>query len=181
MVADLLLALALFAAQAPRDAAPGKPAAPITGTATISGIVVTDDDDKKPVRRARVSIMDNERRSGSTVVTDDSGRFTFRNVAAGRYVLTPTKAAWVGTAYGATRPGRPGTPLTIADGQKVEGITITLARGGVITGTVVDEQGRPLERTMVEAMRFVYQGGTRNLMPATGASRTIAACTASMG
>ena len=91
------------------------------------------------MRRARVSIMDNERRHGATVVTDESGRFTFKSVPAGRYSITPMKAAWVGTTYGATRPNRPGTPITVADGQHVDKLTIRLARGAVITGTVTDE------------------------------------------
>ena len=85
MISHLLLTLALwFTQQPPRDAAAGKAATPTVDTASISGIVMTDDPDRKPVRRARVSIMDNERRHGATVVTDESGRFTFKNVPAGR-------------------------------------------------------------------------------------------------
>jgi Carboxypeptidase regulatory-like domain len=167
MTSHLLLALALwFTQQPPRDAAAGKAATPTVGTASISGIVVTDDPDRKPVRRARVSIMDNERRHGATVVTDESGRFTFKNVPAGRYSITPTKAAWVGTSYGATRPNRPGTPITVADGQHVDKLTIRLARGAVITGTVTDEYGRPMVRASVTAFRYIFQGGTRTPIPA---------------
>jgi carboxypeptidase family protein len=167
MTSHLLLALALwFTQQPPRDAAAGKAATPTVGTASISGIVVTDDPDRKPVRRARVSIMDNERRHGATVVTDESGRFTFKNVPAGRYSITPTKASWVGTSYGATRPNRPGTPITVADGQHVDKLTIRLARGAVITGTVTDEYGRPMVRASVTAFRYIFQGGTRTPIPA---------------
>lgn len=167
MFGHLLLTLALSVPQqAPRDAVAGKAATPIVGTASISGIVVTDDADRKPVRRARVSIMDVERRQGATVVTDESGRFTFKNVPAGRYSVSPTKAAWVGTAYGATRPNRPGTPITVADGQHVDKLTIRLARGAVITGTVTDEYGRPMVRASVTAFRYIFQGGTRTPIPA---------------
>ena len=173
MFGHLLLTLALSVPQqAPRDAAAGKTATPIVGTASISGIVVTDDADRRPVRRARVSIMDVERRQGATVVTDDSGRFTFRNVPAGRYSVTPTKAAWVGMAYGATRPNRPGTPITVADGQQIDKLTVKLARGAVITGTITDEYGRPMVRASVSAFRYVFQSGTRTPIPAGPASQS---------
>ena len=166
MVGELVLVvltMALASAQQPpRDAAAAGTRA---GTATISGIVITDDADKKPVRRARVSIMEQERRGGMTIITDDAGRFTFRNVPAGRYLLTPFKNAWVGTSFGARRPGRSGTPITIADGQQVDKLTLRMARGGVITGTVTDESGRPLARTMVTPFRYVFQGATRTLVP----------------
>jgi protocatechuate 3,4-dioxygenase beta subunit len=151
-----------------RDAAPGTPAR--SGTATLSGIVLTDDAEGKPVRRARVSMMDPERRHGATAITDDSGRFVFRQVPAGRYLLTPIKSAWVSIPYGAARPGRPGTPVTIAEGQQLEQLTLRIARGGVITGTVTDEAGRPLPRTTVTPFRYVFQNGVRTLVPSGSGS-----------
>src|SRR5919106_2916969 len=136
MLAALALSCLAAVAQVPRDGAPAKPA---TGTAMISGIVLTDDADKKPVRRARVSISDAERRSAATVITGDDGRFTFTHVAAGRYTVMAAKPAWVYAQYGALRPGRPGTPITIANGQRVDTLVLRLSRGAVITGTITDE------------------------------------------
>ena len=36
---------------------------------------------------------------------------------AGRYLLSASKSGFVDTSYGAKRPGRPGTPLQVADGE----------------------------------------------------------------
>jgi len=163
MVTTLVAALSvLLAQQPPRDAARGTP---VGGTATITGVVVTGDTDVKPVRRARVTISDGQRRAGATIVTDDAGRFAFRNVSAGRYMVTASKNAWVGIAYGATRPGRPGTPIAIAEGQEVA-LVLKMARGAVITGVVTDEHGQPMPRTTVIPLRYVFQNGVRTLNPA---------------
>jgi hypothetical protein len=67
MVTTLVAALSVvLAQQPPRDAARG---APVGGTAAITGVVVTGDPDVKPVRRARVTITDGQRRTGATIVT----------------------------------------------------------------------------------------------------------------
>ena len=148
----------------PRDAAAATPVR--TGTASVSGVVVADDAEGRPIRRARVSLLEQERRNGTTVITDDAGRFVFSGVPAGRYLLTAVKSAWVTTSFGARRPGRPGTPITIADGQRLDQIVLKLARGGVITGVVSDETGRPLPRVTVTPFRHVFQNGARTLVPA---------------
>ena len=164
MLTAIGVAILLITLQQPsRDAAIGKTAA---GTASVSGVVVTDDAERTPVRRARVTLNDGERRTGITVVTDDAGQFTIRNVPAGRYVITSSKSAWVGRAYGAARPGRPGTPVAIAEGQQLDKLVLQLARGAVITGTITDEYGRPMAGSTVSAFRYVFQNGTRTLIPA---------------
>ena len=167
MPIELLLSVVLSIAQGPpRDAAAGRPVATPSGTASISGTIVTDDADRRPVRRARVTVTNTERPTGSTIITDDSGAFAFRNLPAGRYMLSVAKNAWVGTSYGAARPGSAGTPVVVKDGEVLGPITLRLARGAVITGVVTDEAGRPLPRTGVMPFRFAYQNGMRTLIPA---------------
>jgi uncharacterized protein (DUF2141 family) len=166
MLVELAFTCLVAVQQPARD---GVPSTIASGTATISGMVVTDDG-KTPVRRARVWISDAERRQGTTEITDDSGRFTFGNLAAGRYTVMASKNAWVSATYGARRPGRPGTPITIVDGQRIEALQLRLVRGAVITGTVTDESGRPLPRVMVNVMRYAFVNGARSLVAATGSS-----------
>jgi hypothetical protein len=132
------------------------------GSAEISGVVLLNGANT-PVRRARVTLSGAELRGGRTVVSDEQGRFVFQLLPAGRFTLTASKAGYVDVAYGAKRPGRPGTPIQLAEGQKVQKLAIALPRGGVITGVVVDENGDPSPGTQVRALRVVMRTGEKSL------------------
>lgn len=132
-------------------------------TAVLSGIVVSDDQDQRPVRRVRVTCAGGD--SSATTITDDRGRFQFPGLRAGRYTVSATKDAWVPASYGAKRPMRPGSAIPIADGQRAE-VVIRLLRGSIITGVVLDHANQPAAQTTVNAMRYVMQNGERRLAPA---------------
>ena len=83
--------------------------------------------------------------------------------------LSVSKTGHVGVTYGQTRPGRPGTPIQLTDGQKFAA-NLQLPRGSVITGTVVDEYGEANAGTQVRVMRYVMQGGRRTLQQAGNGS-----------
>jgi hypothetical protein len=132
-----------------RGAAAGAPA-------SISGVVVIDDGSGTPqkMRRARVALRGGEQRTARAVMTDDEGRFTLTNLPAGRYSLSATKPSYVTAFFGSRRPGRgPGTPLALTAGQKAEGLTLHMARGGVIAGQVLDETGQPFLNAQVRVLQ----------------------------
>jgi uncharacterized protein (DUF2141 family) len=133
-----------------------------TGTAMILGQVVTGETGT-PVRRARVNLAGQELRGQRATMTDDEGRFVFTLLPAGRYTVNATKAGYVTIAYGAKAPGRAGTPIQVADGQKLETKAMSLPKGGVVTGTVLDEHGEPAPGTTVRAMRQVIRTGEKRL------------------
>jgi len=135
------------------------------GTAAISGMVTTAGTGT-PVRRARVTLTGAELRGGRSTVTDDEGRFNFVALPAGRFTLTASKAGFVSIAYGAKQAGRPGTPIQVVDGQKIERRDISMPRGSVVTGIVVDDHGEPAPGTQVRVMRFVMRTGERTLQQA---------------
>jgi hypothetical protein len=134
------------------------------GTGIVSGVVTTAGTGT-PVRRARVTLSGTER-GGRSTLTNDDGVFTFTALPAGRFTITASKAGYVDIPYGAKRPGRPGTPIQLAAGQKMERADIGLPRGGVITGMVVDENGEPAPGTQVRVMRYVMRTGERQLQTA---------------
>ena len=140
------------------------------GTGIIAGTVRASGSGS-PVRRARVRLAAPELRGGRSILTDDEGRFIFIGLPAGRYTVAASKAGFVEMTYGATRPGRAGTPVQLADGQTVDRLSITLPRGSVITGVVVDEHGDPAPGIQVRAMQYVMQTGERRLQMA-GADQT---------
>jgi hypothetical protein len=165
----LALAVAIVAQQPARDT-PAQPV--ITGTAVISGVIVTDDATPQPVRKARVTLNPAGLATpGRTATTDDAGRFTFRDVPAGRFRLEATKPGFLTTSYGAKRADRPGTPVSLTDGQHLSGISVRLARGGAISGTVLDQNGRPAAGLTVRVLRagFSTVTGERTLGSVGGA------------
>ena len=170
----------LVAAQGPpREARPQQPLPPrdpgqsgaqvAVGKGVISGTVVVSSG--QPARRARVTLSgSSEVGGGRTTSTDDMGRFTFSALPEGRYNLSASKPGHIGGSYGQRQPGRPGTPIQLADGQRLQ-VQLQIVRGGVITGTVLDEHGEGIPGTPVRALRYVMQSGTRTLQ-AAGAGQT---------
>jgi hypothetical protein len=152
-----------FAQQVPPG---GRVGPPRTGSAIVSGAVISDEAKPAPIRRARVTIRSEGDAWSAT--TDDDGRFVVRGLPAGRYTLEATKPAWLATSYGAARAGRPGTPVVIAGGARVEGLTIRMSRGAVIAGTITDRSGQAMPGVGVSAMRFTFSEmtGERTLVRA---------------
>ena len=141
---------------------------PVPGTASISGIVLTDDTDAHPLRRVRVFLNSSDDEVARTTISDDVGRFRFEGLRAGRYTVGGTKEGYVTSNYGARRPGGPGASFTLADRQALADLTLTLPRGAVITGVLLDPDGLPLPGVSMRALRYVYTvTGERRLSAVT--------------
>jgi carboxypeptidase family protein len=140
-------------------------AAPTVGTGSIAGTVVVEGSGT-PVRRARVTLSGVEIRVPRTSVTNDNGQFAFTSLPPGRFTMSVSKAGYVDMAYGAKRAGRPGTPIQLTEGQKLEKANVTLPRGSVVTGVVIDENGEPSPGTSVRVMRFLMRTGEKTLQQA---------------
>ena len=138
---------------------------PATGTARITGRVVSAETGA-PIRRAQIRITSRDARTNRDVTTDSDGRFELLTLPAGRYRLYVTKAGYVSLEYGQARPFEAGKPLDIADGQSLEKIDFSLPRGSVITGRVTDEFGDPITDVQVQAMRYQFTNGERQLVNA---------------
>jgi hypothetical protein len=146
----------------PRAARPGED--PLKGTSLIRGFVVAADTGD-PIRRAMVTVRSNDGRSGGVVSTNAEGRFEIKELLGGRYNISAQKAGYVSTSYGQRRAEQPGTPLEILEGQIVDKLTISMPRGGVITGKLLDEFGDPIAGAQVSALRHRFINGSRRLMP----------------
>jgi hypothetical protein len=152
----LLMTALLGATAAPGTAkqTPARDAAfvPTIGTSSISGVVVNDEDRPQPVRRAVVTLSGPDLRPSRGAVSDDDGRFTIANLPAGRFTLTVSRPPYVTSVYGAKRPGRPGTPITVATGANISDLTVKLWRGAVVAGVVRDPSGAPVPRIPITAI-----------------------------
>jgi hypothetical protein len=139
------------------------PAMPLvsTGTAVIEGVVVSAADPSTPIQRATLTLSRSAAYDVRVVDSDASGRFTFRDLPAGVYLLTAAKGAYVSANYGAIRPGVAPTPIPLADGQRFVIRPIALQRGAVIAGRVVTSKGQPVPGVALTATQFFTLAGER--------------------
>ena len=151
----------------------GQTPPPQPGTAQLRGRIL-DAETGKPVRRALVRIFPMVQGApetqGRTLVSDDDGRYEFKELKAGRYSLSASKSGYVSLSYGQTRPFESGKPIDILDTQILERVDFSLPRGAVISGRVLDEYGDPMPDVRVQALRSQFVQGQRRLMSAGGRS-----------
>jgi hypothetical protein len=89
-----------------------------------------------------------------SAISGADGVFTFAAVPPGRYLLSASSPAYVTTYFGAQRFNQAGAAVVVAPGQNVDGLRITLQRGGVIAGTVRTEGGRAARGVPVWVQRW---------------------------
>jgi hypothetical protein len=111
--------------------------------------------------------------------TDASGRYEFARLAEGQYTLVASKVRYVSMAYGQTRTGERGTPVTVVSGQRVQTIDFALPAGAVIVVRLSDRFGDPAVGYHVNLHQATRGAGQRPLaqppVSGFGAPQTIAA------
>jgi protocatechuate 3,4-dioxygenase beta subunit len=127
-------------------------AAPAT-TGRIAGRV-TVEGANTPISGARIILIPSGRPTGPIgmppqAISDQEGRFVFDNLAPGEYRLDAQKTGFVPLLTPGTRPAT----IAVAAGQVVDGVTVHLRRGGVITGKVIDSLGEAVTDAQIMAMR----------------------------
>jgi hypothetical protein len=142
-----------------------------TGTARISGRVVAAETGS-PIRRAQIDINSRDVQFNRSITTDAEGRYQLDSLPAGRYRLFVNKAGYVALEYGQARPFEAGKPLDITAGEVLEKIDFSLPRGSAITGRITDEFGDPITDVQVQALRYQFVNGERQLVNAGRAAHT---------
>lgn len=146
----LLPASATLAAQEPNEAR--QATASISGRVTVGGkpvqgVILT----AEPVESGEQNVLQRmmEKRQLLKAATDVEGRYRIEGLQPGRYSISPYSPALV--AKDARTAGAIKEMVNVTDGEAVEKIDFTLARGGVITGRVVNAEGRPVIGELVTA------------------------------
>lgn len=124
-----------------------------------------------PAEGVRVMLNGAAVRGTRSILTDAEGQFIFADLPPGTYTVRGTMTGYVAGTYGQKAPGKSGTPIVLLEGQQLKNVSFEIAKGGVISGTVMDERGRPSIGTPVRAMRWILQSGERVLTVA-GTSTT---------
>jgi hypothetical protein len=97
-------------------------------------------------------------------MSDDDGRFEFRDVGADAFRVFASKSGYSTVASGEAS-------FRLSDGETRERVDLSLARWGTITGRVLDELGDPLQGVGVQVLEVRYVAGRRRLVAAGGAVR----------
>ncbi len=173
----LVAACAVGAVRAQVSVLPGQardgqvtPTTQATGTGVVAG-QVTLAGSGQPVGDVRVTLSGAELRGSRSALTNDEGHYAFTDLPAGTFTVRGTLTGYVAGTFGQKAPGKPGTAIVLRDGQQHKDASFEIARGGVITGIVLDEKNRPSIGTPVRVMRWMLQSGERMLVN-TGNSTT---------
>jgi len=170
MSALVTVLVAVLLQQAPARDRAVSAAAIETGTASVSGVVLTDGENPQPVRHATVALSTGVLSLPRMMVSDEEGRFTFTDLPEGSYRIVAQKPAWVPVASGVRTGGGitgiagvagKGVPVAVREGQTVEGITLRLQRGAVISGVVRMPGGHAAAGMTVQALQASRVDGTR--------------------
>lgn len=116
-----------------------------TPRGSVSGRVTIKD---KPAPGVTVGLrkgaLENSYDPFERAVTDAEGMYRLTNVPAGNYMVTVAAPAYVPTNSEDRKS------VVVGEDENVENINFALVRGGVITGKVMDAEGRPVVVQQVE-------------------------------
>ncbi len=169
LAVPLLLLTLAFQAQ---DAAPTQPPEKPKADCVIKGQVLNAVTGE-PLRKARVNLMKPTARTGPRGRdVDSAGHFEFRGVEPGTYTLNAERTGFVTQSYGRRKPGRGmgGTSITLTPAQEMKDLVIKLSPHAVIVGRVIDEDGDPMAGVQISAMKSMWEGKKRQLIPVRNAS-----------
>jgi hypothetical protein len=154
-----------------KPATAGAPVAPApVGTGMLTGEVVADATGAK-LRLAHVVLIGATTGVLKVTATDAAGKFSFTNLPVDRYTVGASKLPYIGAVAGARRPVRPGAPIALAEGARIDNVTIRLPMGAAISGVIYDEQGKPAPGVTVSLQQRKVQNGER-VLASVGANAT---------
>ena len=164
-IAILLLTPILISATAAAQSQPSTTATPSQKPGKVEGVVTSSVNDA-PVKKATVTLRNLGQQFAYAAISDAAGHFLFENVQPGSYHVAADSSGFMAAA------GRPSAmiPITVAEEQEVKDVAVKLTPLGNITGHVLDADGEPLARANVEAMRYVYRQGRKQLQGTGGSS-----------
>ena len=160
-----------------------------TGSATVSGMVKLGEAPAIGIPMALIPNQNMRQRQNQQqeqipqTATDENGIYKFTGVVAGAYRVVLMTETLVVTSSAIPNPqaqpgGRPGNPggfggpagtggrtVNVSEGQTVTQIDFTLARGGVITGQVSDNNDRPI---IAERINLMTVNETGQIRPSAG-------------
>ena len=131
---------------------------------SITGVVV-DSATGKPVSEAVVTVSQRPTEGSAGTIsarrqlTDEAGRFAFRDCGPGTYTIGVSRLGYFPGGYGRTRQDAPSRIIELAPAQTLDVAKILLWRLSEITGTVRDEFGDPVAGANIRAFAVKHVAG----------------------
>jgi len=155
----LLVVLCLWLSLAP----PGRAQAEKPANGVISGRLLVGEKPAPNVavvaRRAQPNQGGNEGPPSAKAVTDADGYYRLSGLPAGSFTVLPVNPVFI-VREQPTRLGSAGRSVTLGEGETLEKVDFNLVKGGVITGRVVDHEGKPAVGESVTLLQLKEQGKT---------------------
>ena len=131
------------------------------GTALIEGIVL-EEATGEPLAGVEVRLTVQLRLPSFATRTGEDGRFRFENVPEGNHEIYARRLA-PSRLLAALDIRRTSREVRVRAGERLSDLTIRLAQGGTIAGTVYDTNAQPVARANVEIAYLYYgsDGGRR--------------------
>jgi hypothetical protein len=145
---------ATLLAQSPAPSASKPTQDPASAPCTVTGRVVTAGEGT-PLKSARVSLIPEPTGSHNQIYaasSDGEGHFTLKDIPPGRYRFFAAHTGFVEQHYKAGTDDA-GPLFSLASGEKVSDVLFRLVAAAVITGRVSNEDGDPMQRVEIAALR----------------------------
>lgn len=95
--------------------------------------------------------------------TDAQGVYAIDGLAAGPVMLTVIATGYERLSHGQATLADERQPITLRSGERREGADVVVPRLPVVSGTVVDEHGEPLQNVRMSASQMVWIDGQLSL------------------
>ncbi len=143
----------------------GQQAPPPPSDCAASGTVVNALTGE-PIPRATVTLG-----QGNGSSTDSTGHWSITNTACGTRIPNASRQGFIPVSQVLQSVSARPKPIDLVSGTPVNNVKISLMPGGIITGSVRDPNGDPVESAQVRIMRVNVQQG-RRVMNQQGGSST---------
>jgi hypothetical protein len=162
---SIVLFFAFSAANAQTPQRDNRPrTASISGRVTVGGapavnalVMVAEVDPRSRATWPASSDNESRQRAFIRVRTGGDGRYYLTGLAEGAYLIRALSGAYVKVFKNSSDVGA-FKSVTLDEGESRDGLDIALVRGGVITGRVTDDEGRPLMGARLRLMSVDEKG-----------------------
>src|SRR5579883_829922 len=107
----------------------------------------------------RLQPLSTQQQSPYVASTDAEGVFHFDHIDPGTYRLSGEKAGFLNGFFGSRKALMIGTNIKVNAGQKLTGLDFALTPEARLTGRVLDEDGDPVGRCVVQVLRYAQVRG----------------------
>ena len=99
-----------------------------------------------------------------TTTTDSDGRFLFKDVSPGTYIVRVQKEGFFGKSEGGVHPPTVAIDVDV-DAGKTADADLAMIPGAIIGGRIFDEKGQLMSNAVVQAFTVAYAFGRATLAP----------------